>query len=103
MAILIKLNTPLETITISKDDEGKILILTFLFEKQIFQVLNIYAPTNPSQRNKFFRNLQNHIKNANNLIIAGDLSMVEDLLLDRRGGNPSNSHLIGLEYLQKIK
>ena len=74
-----------------------------MYEIFFFEVVNIYAPTNPSQRNKFFRNLQNHIKNANNLIIAGDFNMVEDLLLDRRGGNPSNSHLIGLEYLQKIK
>ena len=29
--------------------------------------------------------------------------MVEDLLLDRRGGNHSNSHLVGLQHLQKIK
>ena len=48
--------------TNTKDDEIKILILTFLFEKQIYQVLNICTPTNPSLRNKFFKNLQNHIK-----------------------------------------
>ena len=63
MAILIKPNTQLETVPISKDHDGKVLILTFLFEKQIFQIVNIYAPTNPSLRNQFFKNLQNQIKN----------------------------------------
>ena len=29
--------------------------------------------------------------------------MVEGLLLDRYGGNPLNSHLLSLNYLQKIK
>ena len=29
--------------------------------------------------------------------------MVEDVMLDRRGGTPSNSHLLGLQYLQQIK
>ena len=83
MAILIKPNIRLEIINNSKDDEGKLLTLTFMFKKQIFQVLNIYAPTNPSQRNRFFRNLQNYITNTNNTIIAGDFNMVEDVMLDR--------------------
>ena len=74
-----------------------------MYEIFFFEVVNIYAPTNPSQRNKFFRNLQKYIKNTNNLIIAVDFNTVEDLLLDRRGGNPSNSHLVGLQHLQKIK
>ena len=29
--------------------------------------------------------------------------MVEDLLLDRKGGNPNNTHLLGLTNLIKIK
>ena len=29
--------------------------------------------------------------------------MVENLLLDRQGGNPNNTHLLGIQYLQKIK
>lgn len=84
------------------DDDRKILASPFLFEKQIFQVVNIYAPTNPSLRKKIYKNLQNYTNNTNNLILAGNFNMVEDLLLDRPGGNPSNSHLLGLDYLQKI-
>ena len=103
MAILIKPKTNLEIINNSKDVEGKLLTLTLIFEKQIFQTINIYAPTNPSQRNKFFKNLQNYITNINNTIIADDFNMVEDVMLDRRGETPSNSHLLGLQYLQIIK
>ena len=29
--------------------------------------------------------------------------MVEDILLDRKGGNPNITHTLGLEYLTKIK
>ena len=103
VAILTKPKTNLEIINNSKDVEGKLLNLTFMFEKQIFQTINIYAPTNPSQRNKFFKNLQNYITNINNTIKADDFNMVEDVMLDRRGGTPSNSHLLGLQYLQITK
>ena len=29
--------------------------------------------------------------------------MVEDLLLDRQGGNQNNTHMLGLDHLSKIK
>ena len=29
--------------------------------------------------------------------------MVEDLLLDRPGGNPSNIHKLGFDHLNKVK
>ena len=29
--------------------------------------------------------------------------MVEDILLDRKGGNPNKTHTLGLDYLTKIK
>ena len=29
--------------------------------------------------------------------------MLEDILLNRKRGNPSNSHLIGINYVQQIK
>ena len=29
--------------------------------------------------------------------------MVEDLLLDRQGGSPNNTHMLDLQYLIKLK
>ena len=75
-----------------------------MFEKQILQITSIYAPTNPWSRKKFYRNLINCIdKNNNqNLILDRDFNMVDDIYLDRQEGTPSDLHLIGLPYLQKI-
>ena len=65
---------------------------------------HLYAPTNPSSRATFYKNILQHIdKNNNqNLILTGDFNIVEDLFLDRQGGTPSNSHLLGL-IVTKIK
>lgn len=105
MAILFKKGVEIGPITLIKDNEGKILSLFFIFEKQIFQIINLCAPTNPSLRNKFYKNYLKQTNNSSNqnLILAGDFNMVEDLFLDRQGGAPCNSHIIGLTDLQKIK
>ena len=50
--------------------------------------------------NKFFKNFQKFLdKNKN--ITAGDFNMVEDLFLDKLGGNLSNTNHIGLQQLHK--
>ena len=97
MIILFKKGIDIEPLNKIKDEEGKILSLSFFYEKQ--------TPTNPSLRTKFYKNLSQHLNKTNNqnLMIAGDLNMVEDIYLDRQGGTPSNSHLLGLIRLQKIK
>ena len=85
------------------DKEGKILTIIFTFEKQLFQVINIYAPTTPSFRSKFFKTPKHYTNTPNKHILARDFNMVEDLNLDRQEGNPSKSHQIGLTNLEKNK
>ena len=48
VAILLRKNLKIEILTIQKDDKGRILSLAFYFEKQNFQIVNIYAPTLPT-------------------------------------------------------
>ena len=105
VAILFQKDLNIETSTISMDEEEGIISVTFILEKQLFQITNIYAPTNPTLRKKFYINLLTHLNknNGQNLILGGDFNMVEDLHLDRQGGTPSNIHLIGQQYLQTIK
>ena len=55
VAILFKKGIETEPLNITKEKEDKILSLSFLFEKQIFQITNIHAPTNPSSRIKFYK------------------------------------------------
>ena len=89
--------------TILQDKEGRILSLNFSIEKQKYQILNIYAPTRNSEKTKFYKTLKNYIDPKQNLILGGDFIMVEDIILDRKGGNPNITHTLGLEYLTKIK
>ena len=105
VAILFRKDLQIEQLQIDKDEEGRILTISFAYEKQIFQITNIYAPTKPPLRIKFYKKLCKHLEknNNNNLILAGDFNMVEDIYLDRQGGTPSDSHLLGITHLQNIK
>ena len=102
VAIFTKNNLKIQINTINQDKQGRILSLNLTFEKQNYQILNIYAPTRNSEKLKFYKHLHKYININDNVILGGDFNDVEDLLLDRRGGNPNNSHLLGMQYLQKI-
>ena len=80
--------------TILQDKEGRILSLNFSIEKQKYQILNIYAPTRNSEKTKFYKTLKNYIDPKQNLILGGDFIMVEDIILDRKGGNPNITHTL---------
>ena len=103
VAILLKKDLKIETYTPLRDEEGRILSINFSIEKQNYQLVNTYAPTKNSEKLKFYQHLKKFINTKQNLILGGDLNMVEDLLLDRQGGNPNNTHMLGLDHLSKIK
>ena len=103
VAILLRKNLKIEILTVQKDVKGRILSLPFSFKKQNFQIINIYAPTKNSEKLKFYKKLKNYITTKNNLILQGDFDMVEEILLDRQGGNPNNTHILRLDYLQERK
>ena len=103
VAILFKENLNIAMLQLHSDAEGRIISLTFLFENQTFNLVNVYAPTKNSKQRKSFKKLQKYIYKNNNIIVGGDFNMVEDLTLDRQGGTPNNTHLLGIEYVRKIK
>ena len=103
VAILIKQNLNIEILTVTKDDEGRVLSLIFSFEKQNFQIINIYGPTKNSKKRNFYKSLNKYITLNENIILGGDFNMVEDPLLDRYGGNPNTTHTLGINHLTKIK
>ena len=73
------------------------------YEQEIFQIINIYASTNPADRKNFYINLQNFIDYNKKTILAGDFNMIESTFLDRIGGNAQKTHTIGIETLKVIK
>lgn len=72
-------------------------------EQEVLQLINIYAPTNPSDRKIFCNNLQNLIKHDKKTIMAGDFNMIENLYLDGLGRNPKITLIIGIQTLKIIK
>ena len=59
-------------------DEGRTIILKVEKGKIHYTIVNVYAPTNQSQRPDYFINLFSHlenIQNRQNLIIAGDFNI----------------------------
>ena len=103
VAILLRENSNIDIISSYRDQNGSILKTMLQFEEDIFQIINIYAPTNTSVRKTFYNTLPNIIEKNKNTILARDINMIENIFLDRLGGNPKNSHKIGIQTLHKIK
>ena len=103
VAILLRENLDRDIISSYRDQNGSILKTMLQFEEEIFQIINIYAPTNTSVRKTFYITLQNVIEKNKNTILAGNFNMIENLSLDRLGGNPNKTHTIGIKSLNKIK
>ena len=57
--ILFKENSAIEIIHSQKDAEGQIVQCIIKYDQEIFQIINIYAPTKPADRKSFYINLQN--------------------------------------------
>lgn len=103
MAILFKENLTFEIIYSKTDLNGQILKFIIEFEQNFYQLINIYAPTKSTKKQIFYQQLPDLIERGNNTILAGDFNMIENISLDKLGGNTSNTHLIGLDHLTKIK
>ena len=103
VAILFSKSLNIEILKTEKHLEGKLIKCLAKIENQIFQLINVYAPTNPKEKINYFHELQKIIENRNNTIVAGDFNMLEDILLDKLGGNKSNTQLVGLEKITDIK
>ena len=103
MAILFKENLTFEIIYSKTDLNGQILKCIIEFEQNLYQLINIYAPTKSTKKQIFYQQLPDFIERGNNTILAGDFNMIENTSLDKLGGNASNTHLIGLDHLTKIK
>lgn len=72
VAILIKEKSNIEIISTQKDTEGRIIKCIINVEQELFPIINIYAPTTPSDRKISYKNLQKFIDYDNNTILAGD-------------------------------
>ena len=58
---------------------------------------------NQAKENLLNKNLQNFIKCDQKTILAGDFNMIENIFLDRIGGNPNNTHTFGIQAVNCMK
>ena len=73
---------------VNKDNEGRVIALTTHIKNTELNIVNVYAPTVPTQRKVFFANLWQYLTGMNNVLLAGDFNCIPDLALDKQGGNP---------------
>ena len=77
-----------EVISWSKDSNGRILSIFLLCDNSKIYVVNIYAPTNLSERKAFFDCLHEFFFPADFLVTGGDFHVYEPET-DKLGGNIS--------------
>ena len=85
----------------SKD--GRVLSAVVSGESVDFQVMCVYAPTAPGERESFFDSLGKWvIKSFDKLILAGDFNCVEDPQIDRHPPRTDKSYTRGMENLKSF-
>lgn len=79
-----------EIISWRKDTSGRVLSIQIRLNQVNFNCVNIYAPTNPSERNSFYQSVHHFFYPHSRLIIGGDLNCYDNPR-DKFGGNVSTS------------
>ena len=100
--VLINKQKQITVLDYKKDEQGRVITIKAEYQKQRFQVSNLYAPDRPHLRETFFQLLISYLFDDCPLIMGGDFNMVEDETLDRYGGTHSHTHTQGIVNLQKI-
>ena len=103
VAILFSKTLPITVHNIINDEYGRFVILYVSVENKKFVLANIYAPNedNPNFFNTCFGEIDRFRPDYK--IVAGDLNLVLDLIVDKQGGTPtthSNSVKVVKEYMQ---
>ena len=69
------------------DDEGRLVVVEGSHSGVDYRLVNVYAPTSARERQAFLGSLGNRLAGRANVVLGGDFNCVEDLVLDKLGGN----------------
>ena len=86
VAILCSPNTDFDVLQWKKDTSGRVLSVIARAGEVNYNFVNIYAPTNPSERKRFFESLPDYFFPDSVKVIAGDFNCIESPK-DKYGGN----------------
>ena len=86
-----------------KDTGGRLLSILVSFQNLRINLINIYAPTYPTERKNFFQTINSFVFPDSRLIIAGDFNAY-DGALDKMGGSTSiDAHFSELKSVNSLK
>ena len=85
-----------------KDAGGRLLSLLISFENVRINLINVYAPTYPTERKIFFQSLGPFVFPNSRLVIAGDFNAY-DSALDKMGSASIDSHFSELKSVNFLK
>ena len=83
------------------DPFGRFLVTNVEIEDQRLQICNVYAPNHVSSRSTFFQPLFSVLKSGVPTILGGDFNCVENIFLDKIGGD-SDLAVSALKSLQNL-
>ena len=96
-------NPDIQIVNEKRDNNGRILTVKIKVNNTPIQIVNIYGPTVPAQREAFFSTIQNYMFDDTLTIMGGDFNMVEDPTLDRTPKSTHYYHTQGSKALSQLK
>ena len=87
VAILIFENFDFTMKKFQRDSDGRVISVDIHFNSIDLKIVSIYCPNDKSERNIFLKNMNLFLRGRTPLIVGGDWNFVENLKLDKFGGN----------------
>ena len=79
------------------DESGRYIMLETVIQGQSFHCLNVYAPCIETEQIRFYQTihslLENNITDDRYLLVGGDMNVIVNPAIDRKGGNMNISQL----------
>ena len=69
------------------DFQGRDLVLDLSINTLEFRLINVYLPNIHAERKEFISKLSTFMHTKKNIVLGGDFNFVEDIALDKEGGN----------------
>ena len=92
VAVLLMNNFEFEIKQFKRDSEGRIISVKLITEHGQMNIINSYAPNQIRERKEFINSIDRYISGNEVKILGGDWNCVENLRLDKIGGNPNNDN-----------
>ena len=99
VGLLINRKSDFSVSTFANDEDGRIIAVNGVKDNVKFRFINIYAPNNGQERREFFCGLERFLSGNRNIVLGGDFNFVENVFLDKIGGDAAAGSAGSSEFL----